>query len=383
MDKKAVMTNVFGEKFRVMTWGESHGKAIGAVIDGCPAGLELDESDLFKELEARRPGYSSFTSPRKETDYCEILSGVFEGKTTGAPISLMIRNQDADSSNYKNLASVLRPGHANYTFLEKYGIFDYRGGGRASARETACRVAAGAVALKLLKKMNIEVVSYLSGVGELEINKKLIPSCWEKVRQEPLFCPDVCLRKEAEALIESAKEEKDSLGGRVGFCIYNLPTGLGEPLFNKSQAVLGHALLSLPAVKGFELGEGFQSSLMKGSVYNDVFVKDEGKVVTKTNHQGGMQAGVTNGMPVWGQVAFKPISSIKRPQETLNMQGDSVTAEVSKKSRHDPCTVIRAVPIVRSMCALAIADLLLCNMSSKLSSVENLYLKGSQLAMKS
>jgi chorismate synthase len=304
-------SNSFGRLFRITTWGESHGKAIGVVIDGCPAGLELDISDINRELALRAPGKSRFTSPRKEPDQAEILSGVL--KTTGAPISILIPNKDQDPSKYQPIKDLLRPGHANYTYLQKYGHFDYRGGGRASARETACRVAAGAVAKKLLSHHKIELTAYIKQIGTIEA---VIPTLdllelRQAARQDSLFCPIREASAAMQAAIEQARSEGDSLGGIVEFRSSPLPLGLGDPIYEKLDAKLSTALMSLPASKGFEIGSGFSAVGMKGSEHNDLFRQGEHRIETSTNHAGGVLGGISNGMELIGRVAFKPPSSIK------------------------------------------------------------------------
>jgi len=326
-------SNSFGNLFKITTWGESHGKAIGVVIDGCPAGLEIDEEMIHASLAKRAPGNNPLTSPRKEPDHAEILSGVFEGKTTGTPISIIIWNKDADSSKYEPIKDKLRPGHANYTYLEKYGIFDYRGGGRSSARETAGRVAAGAIAKQILHHFDIKISA--------------------KILQD-------------EKLIEQAKAEGDSIGGVVEFTITNAPVGLGDPIYQKLEANLAKAMMSLPATKGFELGLGFQAAKMKGSEHNDSFVVSEGKVQTSTNHAGGTLGGISTGMPIVGRVAFKPTSSILKAQKTLTTAGKETTFSLPPGSRHDPCVAIRAVPIVEAMCSLVLVDAILLQRCTRL-----------------
>lgn len=361
--------NCFGKVFTVTTWGESHGKAMGALIDGCPAGLELDVEDIQKELLARQPGKSPYTSPRKESDEAEILSGVFEGKTTGAPIAILIRNRDADSSKYEPIKDLLRPGHANFTHLEKYGIFDYRGGGRASARETVARVAAGAIAKKILKIHGIQIVAYMKEVGGIvasDVSIADLDRLKADVVQSPVFCPD----KEATALIiekiEEVKKEGDSLGGVIELIAGGLPVGLGDPVYEKLEANLGKALLTLPATKGVEFGSGFQAARMKGSEHNDEFILDsDGKVITKTNHAGGILGGISTGMPIVLRVAFKPTSSIMKPQETLNSAKEAQQFMIPEGSRHDPCVALRAVPIVEAMGALVFVDALLLQRCSR------------------
>lgn len=332
-------SNSFGTIFKITTWGESHGKAMGVVIDGCPAGLQINENEINQALALRAPGNSPYVSPRKEGDKVEILSGVFEGKTTGTPISLLIPNKDADSSSYDAIKNLLRPGHANYTYIEKYGIFDYRGGGRASGRETVGRVAAGAVANKFLLSFGIVVSAHLKQVGGATDRAEIL------------------------ALIEKAKVEGDSYGGLVEFSATSVPVGLGDPVYLKLEANLAHALMGLPATKGFEMGSGFQAVSMKGSEHNDLYFS-QGQ--TKTNYAGGTLAGISTGMEIIGRVAFKPTSSIKKQQETLTLSGEKAIFQLPDGSRHDPCVAMRAVPVVEAMVALVLADALLLNRCAKL-----------------
>lgn len=357
-------SNTFGNIFKITTWGESHGKAIGVVIDGCPAGLSLTNDDINQALALRAPGRNIYTSPRQEQDQAEIYSGIFENKTTGAPISIIIPNKDADSSKYNTLQQVLRPGHANFTYLHKYGIFDHRGGGRASARETACRVAAGAVAQKLLDQFSIKICAYLSKVQHIstEIQKWDLTELKNKILANTIFCPDPIAANSMMQKITEASEAGNSLGGIVTFVATNLPVGLGDPVYEKLEANLAKAMLSLPASKGFEIGEGFNAVNLSGAEHNDVFVKDIDHVIkTKTNHAGGTLGGISTSMPLIGRVAFKPTSSINRSQSTLDLNGDATTFNLPQGSRHDPCVAIRAVPIVEAMCALVLADALLMN----------------------
>ncbi len=326
----------FGSLFRITTWGESHGPAIGVVVDGCPAGLELSVEDLIPDLKRRAPGNSPVTSPRKEADHPEILSGVFNGKTTGAPISILIRNQDHDSEAYKALENVMRPGHAGFTYLAKYGIFDYRGGGRASARETACRVAAGAIAKKLLHHWGI--------------------SCTASLEQDESF----------NQRLHQAIEEGDSIGGVVEFRVEGLPAGLGDPVYEKLEATLASAMLSIPASKGFEIGEGFRAAQMRGSEHNDPFVSTEGAIHPSSNHAGGTLGGISTGLPVTGRVVFKPTSSIKKAQATVTAAGAAALIKLSSDARHDPCVAIRAVPVVKAMAALVLVDAVLRSRTVKL-----------------
>ncbi len=363
-------SNSFGTLFRIMTWGESHGKAIGVVIDGCPAGLPLSNEEINSELSFRQGGRTPYVTPRGEKDEAEIYSGVFEGKTTGAPISIVIYNKDVDSSKYEPIKDLLRPGHANFTYLEKYGIFDYRGGGRSSARETACRVAAGAVAKKLLAHFGIEVVAYIKEIGGILIPEPSYASPAEMrkaTRESPIFCPDPKTTEKMIISLEKAKEEGDSLGGIIETVAFHLPIGLGDPVYEKLEANLAKAMLSLPATKGFEIGSGFAASRMKGSEHNDAFIVDaNGHVSTATNFAGGTLGGISTGLPIIARVAFKPTSSIKKPQKTVSVKKEEKEFKLPEGSRHDPCVTIRAVPIVEAMTALVIADALLMNRSSRL-----------------
>ncbi len=363
-------SNSFGLVFTITTWGESHGKALGVVIDGCPAGLPLSEEDINKELVLRQGGKSPYTTPRGEEDRAEIFSGVFEGKTTGAPISLVIFNKEADSSKYEPIKNLLRPGHANYTYLEKYGIFDYRGGGRSSARETVCRVAAGAVAKKILAHYGIQLVAYIKEIGGIAAKEQDISNIQflrEKMLQSPLFCPDPEATLQMIQKLDKVKEEGDSLGGVVELAATGLPPTLGDPVYEKLEANLAKAMLSLPATKGVEFGSGFAAARMKGSEHNDSFSLDEkGKVCTKTNFAGGTLGGISTGMPLQLRVAFKPTSSIKKAQDTLSTDKERATFLLPEGSRHDPCVTIRAVPIVEAMAALVLVDALLLGRCARL-----------------
>lgn len=320
---------------------------MGVVIDGCPPKVKIDDDLVNAALKLRAPGQTPWTSPRKETDEAEIVSGVFEGLTTGHPIAIRIPNRDARSSAYKGMEQVLRPGHANATYLEKYGIFDYRGGGRASARETACRVAAGAVAEQLLQ--GIEVHAYLKEIGSVSIDTVDL----EHLKHSPIFCPDPAAEIKMIERVEQIIEEKDSIGGVVEVVARGVPVGLGDPVYQKLEANLAQAMLSIPASKGFEIGSGFEAARMKGSQHNDLFVE---KNVTKTNNAGGTLGGISNGMPIVCRVAFKPTSSIGLAQQTVNLQGEAATYQLPEGSRHDPCVTIRAVPVVKAMMLLVLAD---------------------------
>jgi len=353
--------NSFGTLFRVTTWGESHGKAIGAVIDGCPAGLPITEEEIDKELFRRRGGKSPYTTPRQEKDQVEILSGTFKGKTTGAPISLIIYNKDVDSSKYDPIKDLMRPGHANFTYLKKYGIFDYRGGGRSSARETACRVAAGAIAKKLLAHFNIKVTAYIYAIGPTAISSVDLTH----LPHSPLFCPDPKAEAEMIRALDEVKRDHDSLGGIIECIAENLPIGLGDPVYEKLEANLAKGILSIPATKGFEIGEGFRAARLKGSEHNDGFTTDPlGNIVPATNHAGGTLGGITTGLPLIFRAAFKPTSSIDKPQSTVDTQGRPQTFQLPKGSRHDPCVALRAVPVVEAMTACTLADALLFSRST-------------------
>jgi chorismate synthase len=367
--RKIIMaSNSFGNIFKITTWGESHGKAIGVVIDGCPAGLEINENEINAALALRAPGKNVYTSPRTETDAAEILSGVFNGKTTGAPICIIIPNKDADSTKYEPIKDLLRPGHANYTYLEKYGIFDHRGGGRASARETACRVAAGTIAKKFLAHHGIQVGAFIKQIGTIEAS--IQNDDFEAIRtstyQSPVYCPDPQASTLMMALIEKAKIEGDSLGGVIEFVAVNVPAGLGDPVYEKLEANLAHAMMGLPATKGFEIGSGFQSVSMQGSEHNDPFIHQSGKVQTETNYAGGTLGGISTGMPIVVRVAFKPTSSIMKTQKTLNTANEKADFDLPTGSRHDPCVAIRAVPIVEAMAALVLTDAILLNRCAKI-----------------
>ena len=365
-------SNSFGTVFRITTWGESHGKGIGVVIDGCPAGLALDESIINADLSRRAPsGNNPYTTPRKESDAVTIFSGIFEGKTTGAPISLVIMNNDHDSSKYEPIKNILRPGHANYTYLEKYGCFDYRGGGRASARETACRVAAGAVAKQLLAHFEIDIAAYIESIGAVKINPRDpvldTLSVLKAARdQSPIFCPVASDAYKMMAAIQQAKESGNSLGGVVAFRAHGLPVGLGDPVYEKLEANLAKAMMSLPATKAFSIGAGFSAAEMLGSEHNDAFHSEEGAAKLSSNQAGGTLGGISTGEPLLGQVAFKPTSSIQKKQASVDLAGDNQTFQLPTGSRHDPCVAIRAVPVVEAMVALTLADAVLMHRCARL-----------------
>ncbi|MBR1669284.1 MAG: chorismate synthase [Butyrivibrio sp.] len=353
--------SIFGTNIRISTWGESHGKAIGCVIDGFPAGMELAESDIQKLLDRRKPGTSAATTSRKEPDEVEILSGVFEGKTTGTPISLLIRNTSQRSSDYSEIASYYRPGHADYGFDKKYGFRDYRGGGRSSGRETAARVAAGALCEKLLEKMGIKVVAYTKSIGDVEIDYDRFDE--EKRLILPTAMPDEEADKRAMELIEKCRSEKDSTGGVVECRISGVPAGIGEPVFNKLDAALSGAVFSIGAVKAVEIGDGTYVSDRRGSENNDAFVSGDTGISKKTNHAGGILGGMSDGSDIILRAYFKPTPSIACEQETVNRNGEDI--KISIKGRHDPVVVPRAVVVVESMCAMALLDLLISNISSR------------------
>ena len=349
--------NTFGKIFRVTTFGESHGPSIGAIIDGCPAGLEVDLDFIQKEMARRRPGQSKIVTQRKEADFVELLSGVFEGVTTGTPIGILIKNKDARSKDYSHIKNKFRPSHADFTFTEKYGIRDYRGGGRSSARETACRVAAGAIAKMFLKKNGIEINAYVSQVGSVVLEKSHEGIDFSKTESNVVRCPDSATAKKMENLIKKIKKDGDTIGGTISCVVKNCPTGLGEPVFDKLHADLAKAIVSINACKGFEIGSGFNASQMLGSAHNDFFEKAEGKIITKTNYSGGIQGGISNGMPIYFRAAFKPVATILTKQKSIDDSGDEI--KIEGKGRHDPCVVPRAVPIVEAMTALVLADHLL------------------------
>ncbi|MBK7222148.1 MAG: chorismate synthase [Saprospiraceae bacterium] len=347
------MGNTFGKIFRITTYGES----IGVVIDGCPAGLTVDEALIAHQMERRRPGQSAIVTQRKEADAVEILSGVFENKTTGMPIHLMIRNDDAKSADYAHLADTFRPSHADYTYQSKYGHRDYRGGGRSSARETAARVAAGCFASMLLNHFNIHITAFVSQVGPIAIDPLSANLDLSSIDNNVVRCPDATAAEAMEELIRQVRKEGDTIGGRISCLITGVPVGLGEPVFDKLQADLAAAMMGIQAVKGFEYGSGFGAITMRGSEHNDAFVKSEDKIATATNFSGGIQGGISNGMPIYFNVAFKPVATIVAAQASINTSGEETS--VAGKGRHDPCVVPRAVPIVEAMAALTLADHLL------------------------
>lgn len=349
--------NSFGQAFRITTFGESHGRALGVIIDGCPAGLPIDEAFIQQEMDRRRPGQSAIVTQRKESDTVELLSGVFEGKATGAPIAMIVYNADARSKDYSHISDKFRPSHADYTYQEKYGLRDYRGGGRSSARETAARVAAGAIAKMFLATQGIEVQAYVSQVGHLILETPYAALDLSLVESNEVRCPDPIMAGSMIELIRQVRKEGDTIGGVVSAVIRGVPPGLGEPAFDKLHADLGKAMLSINACKGFEYGSGFAGVTMRGSEHNDPFYSEAGLIRTRSNHSGGIQGGISNGMDIFFRTAFKPVATIVPEQESVNMAGEAVTVE--GKGRHDPCVLPRAVPIVEAMAALVVADHLL------------------------
>lgn len=352
------MSSSFGNIFRITTFGESHGVGIGVIVDGCPAGVALEIGHLQVALDRRRPGQSDLTTPRREADTVQVQSGVFEGLTTGTPISLFIPNADARSDDYSHIAHAYRPSHADYTYDAKYGRRDYRGGGRSSARETAARVAAGAVAAQLLAHFGVTARAYVSAVGEIEVPVGYEELDLSLIDSNLVRCPHPATATAMEARIRAARDAHDTVGGVITGVALGVPPGLGEPVFDKLPAVLGHALLSINTVKGFEFGSGFAGTKLPGSRHNDEFYTDEaGRVRTRTNHSGGSQGGISNGQDIFFRVAFKPVATLLQPQQTINDQGEAII--LAGRGRHDPCVLPRAVPIVEAMAQLVLADLLL------------------------
>lgn len=355
--------NTFGTIFRLTSFGESHGAAVGGVIDGCPPGLELDMDFIQSELDRRRPGQSRITTPRKEADKVEFLSGVFENKTTGAPIGFIVRNENQQSSDYDNIKEAFRPSHADFTYQQKYGIRDYRGGGRSSARETIARVVGGAVAKLYLRRLNIDITAYTSQVGDIALENDY--RIYDLSRTEDNFvrCPDPDIAEQMINLIQEVRYQGDTIGGTITCVVKGTPVGLGEPVFGKLHAMLGSAMLSINAVKGFEYGSGF-SVAARGSEVNDSFYNDNGRVNTRTNNSGGIQAGISNGQDIYFRVAFKPVSTILREQQTVDMHGNDTI--IKARGRHDPCVLPRAVPIVEAMAAITLLDAYLLSKATAL-----------------
>lgn len=350
------MGNTFGQLFRVTTFGESHGGGVGVVIDGCPARIELAESDIQRELDRRRPGQSKITSQRKEADRCEILSGVFENKTMGTPIAILVRNEDARPEAYAGMKDTFRPSHADFTYQAKYGIRNWQGGGRASARETIGRVAAGAVAHKVLQAFYpaLDIVAYVAEMHDLVATVDRAGVKRKDVEANVVRCPDPSVAETMISLVEKTRAEGDSLGGIIECVVRNIPAGLGEPVFDKLEADLAKAMLSLPATKGFEIGVGFAATRMRGSEHNDAFAMRENRIRTITNNSGGVQGGISNGEDIYFRVAFKPTATIAKEQQTVTATGQETN--LAAKGRHDPCVLPRAVPMVEAMCALVLAD---------------------------
>ncbi|MGR3810220.1 chorismate synthase [Jiulongibacter sp. NS-SX5] len=349
------MGSTYGKIFNISTFGESHGKAIGVVIDGCPANVEFDEAFIQEQLDRRKPGQSRITTQRKEADGFQVLSGVFEGKTTGTPIALVIFNEDQRSKDYSHIADSFRPSHADYTYFEKYGNRDYRGGGRSSARETAARVAAGAIAQQILKSLGVEINAYVSQVGKLALEKSYKELDLSKTYSNAARCPDDEIAQQMFDYIDETRKKGDSIGGVIKCVAKGVPAGWGEPVFDKLHAELGKAMLSINAVKGFDYGSGFEGTSLYGSQHNDEFYTDDnGQVRTKTNHAGGILGGISSGEDIYFRVAFKPTATIMIDQDSVDKEGNAIT--VSGKGRHDPCVLPRAVPIVEAMTALVLVD---------------------------
>ena len=346
--------NTFGEIFRLTTFGESHGEAIGGVVDGMPAGIDIDMAFIQGELNRRRPGQSKITTSRQEPDQVELLSGVFEGKSTGCPIGFIVRNQNQHSQDYENMRCLFRPSHADYTYQQKYGIRDHRGGGRSSARITISRCVGGALAKLALRKMGVSIQAYTSQVGEIALEHDYKHYDLSLTETNAVRCPDPEKAAQMEALITQVKAEGDTIGGIITCVIKGCPAGLGEPEFGKLHATLGAAMLSINAVKGFEYGEGFSGVTARGSEQNDVFVSTDNGITTATNHSGGIQGGISNGLDIYFRVAFKPVATLLKEQNTVDLEGNATT--LTAKGRHDPCVLPRAVPVVEAMAAMTIFD---------------------------
>ena len=361
--------SIYGRLFQISTWGESHGKGIGVVIDGCPAGLSLSEEDIQVYLDRRKPGQSQFTTGRKESDMAQIWSGVFEGRTTGTPISILVQNQDQRSRDYGNIMNTYRPGHADYTFDEKYGFRDYRGGGRSSGRETTARVAAGAVAAKILKELGIEVHAYTKAIGPVSVPENEYHP--EEIFQNPIYMPSNAYAQKASAYLEECIKNQDSSGGIIECVVTGMPVGIGDTVFEKLDANLAKAMLSIGAVKGFEIGDGFKAADTKGSINNDSFHTKDGRITKDTNHAGGVLGGMSDGSKIIFRAAVKPTPSISQPQSTVTKDGENT--EMIIKGRHDPVIVPRAVVVVESMSAITILDLLFTNMSARMDKLKSFY----------
>ena len=361
--------SIYGRLFQISTWGESHGKGIGVVIDGCPAGLSLSEEDIQVYLDRRKPGQSQFTTGRKESDMAQIWSGVFEGRTTGTPISILVQNQDQRSHDYGNIMNTYRPGHADYTFDEKYGFRDYRGGGRSSGRETTARVAAGAVAAKILKELGIEVHAYTKAIGPVSVPENEYHP--EEIFQNPIYMPSNAYAQKVSAYLEECIKNQDSSGGIIECVVTGMPVGIGDTVFEKLDANLAKAMLSIGAVKGFEIGDGFKAADTKGSINNDSFHIKDGRITKDTNHAGGVLGGMSDGSKIIFRAAVKPTPSISQPQSTVTKDGENT--EMIIKGRHDPVIVPRAVVVVESMAAITILDLLFTNMSARMDKLKIFY----------
>ncbi|GHU62848.1 chorismate synthase [Bacteroidia bacterium] len=350
--------NTFGDIFRLTTFGESHGAAIGGIVDGCPVNIVLDTKFIQAELDRRKPGQSEITTSRKEADKVEFLSGIFEGKTTGTPIGFIIRNDNQHSSDYNNLEDVYRPSHADYTYQQKYGIRDHRGGGRSSARETAARVVGGAIAKLVLRKTGLKISAYTSQVGNIRLNKPYTDLNLNEIESTPVRCPDLETAKQMIELIRQVKSEGDTVGGVISCVCQGTPAGLGEPVFGKLHAALASAMMSINAAKGFEYGLGFEGVQYRGSEVNDIFYrKPDGSIATKTNYSGGIQGGISNGEDIYFRVAFKPVATLLKEQATVDKAGNETILKA--KGRHDPCVLPRAIPVVEAMAAMTVLDFIL------------------------
>lgn len=358
------MSNTFGKIFTLTSFGESHGPGIGGVIDGFPAGISIDLVFIQQELNRRRPGQSKITTDRKEADQVEFLSGIFEGKSTGCPIAFLVRNTNQHSDDYENLRGLFRPSHADFTYTQKYGIRDHRGGGRSSARETISRCVGGALAKLALKQLGISIQAYTSQVGSIALENDYKRYDLNLIETNAVRCPDPQKAREMEEYIASVKAEGDTIGGIITCVVKGCPVGLGEPSFGKLHAALGHAMLTINAVKGFEYGEGFAGVTQRGSEQNDIFFNDEGRINTRTNHSGGIQGGISNGQDIYFRVAFKPVATLLKEQSTVNEKGEDT--QVKARGRHDPCVLPRAVPIVEAMTAMTLLDYYLMNKCTRL-----------------
>lgn len=358
------MSNTFGKIFTLTSFGESHGAGIGGVIDGFPAGINIDMDFIQAELDRRKPGQSKITTDRKEADQVEFLSGIFEGKSTGCPIGFLVRNTNQHSNDYENLRNLFRPSHADYTYTQKYGIRDHRGGGRSSARETISRCVGGALAKLALKQLGISIQAYTSQVGSIALENDYKKYDLSLTETNAVRCPDLEKAQEMEKYIAQVKAEGDTIGGIITCVVKGCPAGLGEPAFGKLHAALGHAMLTINAVKGFEYGEGFNGICQRGSEQNDIFFNDGGVVNTRTNHSGGIQGGISNGQDIFFRVAFKPVATLLQEQPTVNLEGEDTL--VKARGRHDPCVLPRAVPVVEAMAAMTLLDYYLMNKCTRL-----------------